>query len=188
MGSIRLTKLMSEASTKGNMYEPKRIKAYYEALCRSEGIKPLPVKFERVGYGGAATTYNSKTMKPLYISFDVNRLMDPEFAIIHELSHQIKLETEGDAYTGKRDQLAKFKKLENHLIDKYVYSKYSKLLYEMNEVAYEGNLGFHEMFLFYNKANDSQINQLENLIKSKKFKEAWKFVQRITGVKLKGKF
>jgi tRNA nucleotidyltransferase/poly(A) polymerase/mannose-6-phosphate isomerase-like protein (cupin superfamily)/GNAT superfamily N-acetyltransferase len=122
--------LKFEAASKGNMYEPKRITAYYEALCKSEGIKPLPVKFEAVGKGGAATTYNSKTMKPLYISFNVNRLSDPEFAIIHELTHQIKLETEGDAYVGKRDQLAKFKKLENKLIDKYVYSKYSKLLYE----------------------------------------------------------
>ncbi len=122
--------LKFEAASKGNMYEPKRIKAYYEALCKSEGITPLPVKFEAVGKGGAATTYNSKTMKPLYISFNVNRMMDPEFAIIHELTHQIKLETEGDAYVGKRDQTAKFKKLENRLIDKYVYSKYSKLLYE----------------------------------------------------------
>jgi GNAT superfamily N-acetyltransferase len=122
--------LKFEAASKGNMYEPKRIKAYYEALCKSEGITPLPVKFEAVGKGGAATTYNSKTMKPLYISFNVNRMADPEFAIIHELTHQIKLETEGDAYVGKKDQTAKFKKLENRLIDKYVYSKYSKLLYE----------------------------------------------------------
>lgn len=112
------------------MYEPKNIKAYYEALCKAEGIKPLPVKFQRVGKGGAVTVYNSKTMKPLYISFDVNRLNDPEFAIIHELTHQIKLETEGDAYVGKRDRLAKFKKLENRLIDKYVYSEFSELLYK----------------------------------------------------------
>jgi hypothetical protein len=57
----------------------------------------------------------------------------------------------------------------------------------LDEVAYDGNLGFHEMFLFYNKANDSQIDKLEDLIKRKKFKDAWKFVQQITGVKLKGK-
>ena len=123
----QLRQMIKEAV--GDIVGQENIKAYYTALCNSEGIKPLPVKFGRVGKGGAATTYNGKTMKPLYISFDVNRMIDPEFAIIHELTHQIKLETEGDAYVGKRDQLLKFKKLENHLIDKYVYSKYSKLLY-----------------------------------------------------------
>jgi hypothetical protein len=105
------------------------IKAYYTALCNSEGVKPLPIKFGRVGGAGAATTYNTKTMKGLYITFDVNRLHDAETAIIHELTHQIKLETEGDAYVGKRDKLDKFRKLENKLIDKYLYSKYTKLLY-----------------------------------------------------------
>ena len=58
---------------------------------------------------------------------------------------------------------------------------------DISEVAYDGNLGFHEMFQFYNKANDSQIDKLEDLIKRKKFKEAWRLVQLITGMKLKGK-
>lgn len=147
--SYILNEYKLESSSKGSMYDPKRIKAYYEALCKSEGFKPLPVKFGKVKYGGAVTVYNSKTMKPLYISFDVNRLSDPEFAIIHELTHQIKLETEGDAYVGKRDKLAKFKKLENRLIDKYFYSEYSKLLYEIknknimdntNEAYTKGNI------------------------------------------------
>jgi nicotinic acid mononucleotide adenylyltransferase len=105
------------------------LKKYYTAVCKSEGVEPLPLKFERVKFGGAATTYNIITMKPLYISFDLNTMYDPEYAVLHELTHQIKLLTEKDAYTGKRDQLAKFKKLENRLIDKYMYSKYSSLLY-----------------------------------------------------------
>ena len=104
------------------------IRAYYTVLCKSEAIKPLPIKFGKVGGAGAATTYNKITMKGLYITFDVNRLHDPETAIIHELTHQIKLETEGDAYVGNRDKLAKFRKLENKLIDKYLYSNYTKLL------------------------------------------------------------
>lgn len=61
-----------------------------------------------------------------------------------------------------------------------------KLKEEITEVAYDGNLGFHEMFQFYSKANDSQIDKLEDLIRKKKFKDAWKFVQQITGMKLKG--
>lgn len=141
------------------MYDPKNIKAYYEALCKAEGIKPLPVKFQRVGKSGAVTVYNSKTMKPLYITFDVNRLNDPEFAIIHELTHQIKLEMEGDAYIGKRDRLAKFKKLENRLIDKYVYSEFSELLYEESVKSLkEDNVKYLKKTLGVPRSKMPQIN------------------------------
>lgn len=115
------------------------IKAYYNAVAKAEGVKPLPLKFERVGKGGAATTYNARTMTPLYISFDITRMLDPEFAVLHELAHQIKLETEKDAYQGKRDQLKKFKKLENYLIDKYVYSSYSSLIFNTKKSKNESN-------------------------------------------------
>lgn len=43
------------------------------------------------------------------------------------------------------------------------------------------------MYLFYGKANDSQIDKLEVLIRDKKFRDAWKLVQNVVGVKLKGK-
>ena len=111
-------------------YNPANIKAYYEALCKNLKITPLPVKFNNIGKGGAAITFNSKTMKALYISFNVNRMHDVEYAVIHEITHQIKLETEKDAYLGKRDQSAKFKKLENKLIEKYMYSKFSNILWK----------------------------------------------------------
>jgi len=99
-------------------------------LCKDLKITPLPVKFNNIGKGGAAITFNSKTMKALYISFNVNRMHDVEYAVIHEITHQIKLETEKDAYLGKRDQSAKFKKLENKLIEKYMYSKFSNILWK----------------------------------------------------------
>ena len=122
---IKLKDILNEGSK-----TPANIKAYYEALCKNEKITPLPVKFNNIGKGGAAITFNSKTMKALYISFNVNRMMDPEYAVIHELTHQIKLETEKDAYLGKKDQSAKFKKLENKLVEKYMYSKFSNILYK----------------------------------------------------------
>jgi len=115
------------------VYNPANIKAYYEALCKNEKVTPLPLRFGRVAKGGAALTFNPKTMKPLYISFDVNRMSDPEQAVIHEITHQIKLETEKDAYIGKRDQSAKFKKLENRLFEKYAYSKFSNILWKENK-------------------------------------------------------
>ena len=122
---IKLKNILNEG-----VFNPANIKAYYEALCKNEKITPLPVRFSNVAYGGAATTFDANTMKPLYISFDVKKMMDPEYAIIHELTHHIKLETEKDAYKGKRDQSAKFKKLENRLMEKYMYSTFSKILYK----------------------------------------------------------
>ena len=109
---------------------PEGIKNYYSEICRAEGIEEIPLRFEKVAHGGAATTYNSVTMKPLYISFDLSRMTDPEHAVLHEITHQVKLVQEKDPYTGKKDQSAKFRKLENSLIDKYIYSSYSKLIWK----------------------------------------------------------
>jgi hypothetical protein len=105
------------------------VKAYYSAVCKAEKIKELPLKFQNVKYGGASTSYNDKTGRALYISFDLSKLKDPELAILHEITHQIKLQTEGNPYLGKADQQPKFKKLENYLIDKYTYSELSNLLW-----------------------------------------------------------
>jgi|694.fasta_scaffold00261_5 hypothetical protein len=126
-GSFFKTDTAAKFELSEGLYKPANIKAYYEALCKSEGITPLPVKFGNVGKGGAVLTFNPKTMKPLYISFDVNRMSDPEYAVIHELTHQIKLETEQNAYLGKQDQSPKFRKLQNRLIEKYMYSKFSDI-------------------------------------------------------------
>jgi hypothetical protein len=147
--------------------DPKAIKAYYEAICKDLKITPLPVKFGNVGKGGAALTYNVKTMKPLYISFNVNSMQDPEYAILHEITHQIKLETEQDAYMGKRDQTAQFKKLENKLVEKYMYSRFSKILWESvnesKELIMEGGAYGH-----MNHPFDTEINltfgQLKDIV------------------------
>ena len=106
------------------------IRKYYSEVCKSEGIEEIPIKFGRVAYGGAATTYDTVSMKPLYITFDISKMRDAEYAILHEITHQMKLVKEKDAYLGKRDQTSKFKKLENYLIDKYMYSNTSKLLWQ----------------------------------------------------------
>ena len=118
-----LEEFLNEAVSQAN------VKAYYSAVCKAEKIKELPLKFEKVAYGGACTSYNAKTNQALYISFDLSRMVDPEQAILHELTHQIKLQTEGNPYLGKADQQVKFKKLENSLVDKYMYSDLSDLLW-----------------------------------------------------------
>ena len=110
--------------------EKKKVEAYYKAVCTQEGITPIPLRFVRVGKGGACLTCNAITKKPLYISIDLKRVCDVEYAILHELTHQIKAITEKDLYIGKRDQLKKFKKLENRLVETYLHSKFSELLYK----------------------------------------------------------
>ena len=187
----QIDKLKKESINEG-IRDPKSIKAYYEALCKSLKISPLPVKFGNVGKGGAALTYNVKTMKPLYISFDVNRMSDPEFAIIHELTHQIKLETEKDAYSGKKDQSAKFKKLENTLIDKFVYSEFSKILWksinENRDLVLEGgayghmnhpfeismNLTFGDLKKIINNALDGKLGVVREKTDGQALAISWK--------------
>lgn len=105
------------------------IRNYYSAVCKAEGIPEVPLKFGSVKFGGAATTYDTSNMKPLYISFDISRMMDAEYAILHEITHQIKLMKEGNPYLGKKDQSASFQKLQSSLFDKYMYSTYSKYLW-----------------------------------------------------------
>jgi hypothetical protein len=192
INQLVLRKRTLKESINEAIHDPKSIKAYYEALCKSLKISPLPVKFGNVGKGGAALTYDVKSMKPLYISFDVNRMSDPEFAIIHELTHQIKLETEKDAYSGKKDQSAKFKKLENTLIDKFVYSEFSNILWksinENRNLVLEGgayghmnhpfdismNLTFGDLKKIINNALDGKLGVVREKTDGQALAISWK--------------
>lgn len=55
----------------------------------------------------------------------------------------------------------------------------------MDEASYVGNLGFVEMISFYQTANDNQIKKMEKLLKDNEKEKAWKFLQAVTGKKLK---
>ena len=75
--------------------------------------------------------------------------------------------------------------------DEWVKKQESRIQFfkhgQMNEAAYEGNIGAMEMFKFHQKASQEQKKQLQYHIKNKKHKEAWKLVQQVSGVKLIGK-
>jgi len=103
-----------------------QITSYYKALCADLGLTPLPVKFERVGKGGACVTFNPKTGKALSMSLDMKRLTDPEYAVIHEVAHQYLLEKSGDSALRHN---AKFRKIECKFMETYMYSKFSNLLF-----------------------------------------------------------
>lgn len=55
-----------------------------------------------------------------------------------------------------------------------------------SEAVYNSNMGFEEMMKFYDIATDDDIQKVEDLIEKEKFKEAWKIIQSVTGVTLKG--
>jgi hypothetical protein len=54
----------------------------------------------------------------------------------------------------------------------------------LDEASYPGNLGMMEMFKFYQKADDEQKTKMKSLIGSKRFEEAWDFLQKVLGIKL----
>lgn len=54
----------------------------------------------------------------------------------------------------------------------------------LHEAAYSGNLGMMEMFKFYQTATPEQKTKMKDLLDSKLFKEAWEFLQQVTGIKL----
>ncbi len=55
---------------------------------------------------------------------------------------------------------------------------------QLAEAAYAGNIGVMELVKFYDKATDSDKSTMKKLIAQKNNREAWKLVQRVTGVKL----
>lgn len=120
-----VTQKLSEAVNMLSETTSMAVTNYYKAICNQLGVTPIPLKFGRVGYGGASTSWDSKTFKPLYISFDLSKVHDIERAVLHELAHQILLLKEKNPGHGSA-----FKKLESKLIDKYFYSIESKLLHE----------------------------------------------------------
>ncbi len=52
-------------------------------------------------------------------------------------------------------------------------------------MTYEGNIGFEEMVKFYQKANDDQIEKMEEIIKKDDWESFKKLIRKVTGTKLK---
>ena len=106
---------------------------YYKAICKDLNIKPIAIKFGSVGRAGAATTFDTKTFIPEYITFDLSKVTDIERAILHEITHQILLVKQQNPFHNCHKNIG-FKKLENKLIDRYFYSSQSAVLREKVKV------------------------------------------------------
>ncbi len=96
-----------------------QIKGFYEDVLRAENLPLVPLVFCRVAKAGACVEF-TPSMKPVNVQLDMNRCMDPEYAILHEIAHLHLLFSKG--YAGHN---ASFKKKENELMDKYMYSSIS---------------------------------------------------------------
>lgn len=55
-----------------------------------------------------------------------------------------------------------------------------------NEDAYVGNLGFVEMMKFMKIATSKQKKKMDELLNQEKWREAWDFLKRVTGMALVG--
>jgi hypothetical protein len=106
---------------------------YYKEICKDLKIKPIAIKFGSVGRAGAATTFDTKTFIPEYITFDLSKVTDIERAILHEITHQILLVKQQNPFHNCHKNIG-FKKLENKLIDRYFYSSQSAVLREKVKV------------------------------------------------------
>lgn len=61
-----------------------------------------------------------------------------------------------------------------------------KLTNYLLEIAYEGNIGLHEMVKFFQVATPEETKKFEELMSLNDLPNAWDLVQRVVGVRLKG--
>ena len=57
--------------------------------------------------------------------------------------------------------------------------------YIVNEAAYDANIGFEEMVTFWKKASESQITDMERIIKSGDWTDFKILIKKVVGVTLK---
>jgi hypothetical protein len=56
----------------------------------------------------------------------------------------------------------------------------------VSEVSYPGNIGFHEVMNFYEKASEIEKTLFNVFMKDQDYKKAWELVQRVVGTRLHG--
>lgn len=108
--------------------DKKTLAELYEFICKSENIPHLPLKFKRVGKGGACLTFcqSKRTGQkiPLCIEVDLGRICcGAAWALCHEVAHQIQIHKSNNSYHN-----AAFKKEEARLVNKYTRCKIANRL------------------------------------------------------------
>lgn len=52
------------------------------------------------------------------------------------------------------------------------------------EIAYDQNIGLHELFQFYSRASDWQIEKLEYFLKTQQYPQVIDLLEEVTGTRL----
>jgi len=115
---IKLKWLLAEALKKENVL------AFYKAICADSNIKLLPLKFVSISKGIAMIVHDKKAGTMDYIGIDMNKASDVEMALLHEFTHQLLILKNNDC-----SHSATFRKMLNKVNDKYMYSKFTNILY-----------------------------------------------------------
>lgn len=101
--------------------DQKTLTELYSYICKDMNIRKLPLKFKKVGKGGACCTFEvrrqyGQTIKtPIAIEMDLGRIcIGSAWALCHEIAHQIEI-----SYRNNSTHDRNFKALEADLIKKY---------------------------------------------------------------------
>lgn len=71
----------------------------------------------------------------------------------------------------------------------YFYKQVSRKIDKINfilEIAYQGNVGLHEMMQFFQVATDEEKAEFETFMELGNLSGAWELVQRVTNTRLIG--
>jgi hypothetical protein len=75
-------------------------------------------------------------------------------------------------------------KITKPLLKQIIKEEVAAVLAELEEAAYEGNIGKMEMFQFQRDASPRDKQLMDQLLKAKEFGKAWELLKRVSGVKL----
>tara|TARA_B110000971_G_C20014300_1_gene503137 strand:+ start:295 stop:1860 length:1566 start_codon:yes stop_codon:yes gene_type:complete len=103
-----------------------------------------------------------------------------------DLAISKELERDKERHDRMRDQADKSDASSSKSQDRRLANEDVSIPMYVQEAAYDGNIGMMELAKFYMKASSADKQKLQDAIKSKRFKDAWKMIEKVTGVKLKG--
>jgi len=108
----------------------------------------------------------------------------------NEIAQMVKYADNYENYTGDKSDWTSDRASSSN--EKYLKSlnrlgDHLGVKHHIDEASYEGNIGAMEVAKFFRQATDEEKKILKELINKKKLGLAWHLIQKVTGVKLKGK-
>lgn len=105
------------------MMNASRVRKYYSEICKKMRTPIYPIKFKYISKG-CSNLIHDKKGNISHLEIDLSKCHDIELAILHEIAHQILI-LKNNNYSHN----AAFMRMQDMLVDKYMYSQTSKHLY-----------------------------------------------------------